>query len=209
MITALFFVVALGQSQQVNCRSYYVGNILYTSCDGQPPRPATPPARIDPTIPMQVETPKIDNPLDVMLKAEQLRALRQQNNANAAAPSAKPPTAEATTRRDGNLWRKTPEGTRAAIAAGVLIGVSEVSWVLLGNDKRIPGEEVGHALGAILDATDGITGSQLADGMTAFYDDARNRHIRIDLAAVAVLSSMKGMPQQDYEAMVERFRSVK
>jgi hypothetical protein len=121
-------VAGSATAQQTNCRSYYVGNVLYTSCDGQPGRPAG----IDPSIYQKLNPPpKIDGPLDWMLKAEALKTLRLQNEAAAAARAsaanpAPPPVVPAPPPA------VPPPGTTAAseAVAGQLLAGLDGSWWL-------------------------------------------------------------------------------
>lgn len=66
-----------------NCRSYWVGSVLYVSCDGQPGQPAAvqPPRGLDPSIPLRTTMPRGTNLLDSLLKVEQIHALQEQNAA--------------------------------------------------------------------------------------------------------------------------------
>lgn len=83
MIFAVLLGVVLGLASnvqaQTNCISYYVGNVLYTSCNGQPGTPAKG-GGIDPSIPLAVKPPQIESAADWMLKAQQLRLLQQQSD---------------------------------------------------------------------------------------------------------------------------------
>lgn len=66
-------VAALAQSQ-TDCQSYFVGTILYTSCHGQPARPAV---GIDTSIYRSLQPVQID-PFGSMLKGAQLRLAEEQ-----------------------------------------------------------------------------------------------------------------------------------
>jgi hypothetical protein len=78
--------LALGAQQvPANCRTYYVGTVLYISCDGRPGQPAviqpSPRVGLDPSIPLGVKPAPATSILDSLLKVEQIRALQQQTEA--------------------------------------------------------------------------------------------------------------------------------
>lgn len=52
----------------------------------------------------------------------------------------------------------------------------------------------------------GVTNSQIADGLDAFYKDYRNRSIKVHDAVWLVVNSIAGKPQRDLDEMIESWR---
>ncbi len=52
----------------------------------------------------------------------------------------------------------------------------------------------------------GVTNAQLSDGLDSFYEDYRNRRIRVDHGVWLVLNEISGKPKDDMDRMIENWR---
>ena len=99
--------------------------------------------------------------------------------------------------RSGNWWRDLPELERVLYATGLMDGIYA--------EERVQGADASYfAMSAQLGE---VTAGQLADGITAFYRDYRNRQIRVALALFPVVASIHGTTPEQIESLVISLRS--
>jgi hypothetical protein len=116
--------------------------------------------------------------------------------------------------RDGNWWRTLTVSERNMYMTGFFDGME------LGHNFSIwdfagPKENEACLVQTLksYDSFKGkysqnVTNDQLADGLTTFYSDYRNRSIRIHDAVWLVLNSIAGTPQEKLDKMIEGFRKT-
>jgi hypothetical protein len=115
--------------------------------------------------------------------------------------------------RDGNWWRELSATQRtmyvAAFFDGMDLGCDFSSWGLQSDDGHIDPSVAGavKSFNKMMDAyTKNVTTLQIADGLTKFYEDYRNRKIQIAKAVWLVLNAISGKSEQEMEKMTESFR---
>ena len=117
-------------------------------------------------------------------------------------------------RRDGNWWRAETEATRTVYVVGFFdgleLGHNFSFWATKTADGKMDMEAASKALTSFLEYKDkylkNVKSGQLADGLTSFYEDFRNRSITISDAVWIVLNSIAGKPQTELDKMIENFR---
>ena len=113
--------------------------------------------------------------------------------------------------RDGNWWLSMPSAAKPSYIVGFLDGM-ELGYVfsLQNPDVRQKFECVSAVMHSYNQGTlkyfDNVTAAQLVDGLNAFYNDYKNRRIRIPQAMQAVVNGIAGMSEQDLKTMIENFR---
>ncbi len=122
------------------------------------------------------------------------------------------PTArdQANDRRDGNWWRAQSVNTRYAFMTGFLDGLylgNDFSYWGLTNSKGECVEPIAKSFSDnITKFVSGVTNAQLSDGLDSFYEDYRNRRIRVDHGVWLVLNEISGKPKDDMDRMIENWR---
>lgn len=116
--------------------------------------------------------------------------------------------------RDGNWWRNQTEEQKTMYTTGFFDGTSlghEFSFWNFANTK----EKEACAADAVESFKtywqkygQNVTNIQIADGLTTFYSDYRNRSILIPDAVWLVLNSIAGTPQVELDKMIENFRKT-
>jgi hypothetical protein len=116
-------------------------------------------------------------------------------------------------RRDGNWWRELTVSQRSNYMTGFFDGMD------LGNnfsfwgmpetngklDPSVAG--AGKSYSTMIDKyMKDVTNGQVADGVTKFYEDYRNRKIIISNAVWLVLNSIAGKSDDEMEKMTQNFR---
>lgn len=120
--------------------------------------------------------------------------------------------AQESTSRDGSWWRGLPVDDRVTYVVGFLDGMelgNEFShWQMSDSEKKIGC--AGVAVNSYNQMTNKylgkVTAGQLADGLTNFYEDYRNRSILIHGAVWLVLQSIGGVPKDALEKSIESWR---
>jgi hypothetical protein len=116
-------------------------------------------------------------------------------------------------RRDGNWWRELTTPQRESYLTGFFDGMD------LGNDFSYWGmmDDSGKTDASVAGAVKSynimldkylkdVTNVQLADGLTKFYEDYRNRKIMVPKAAWLVFNAISGKSQEEMDKMTESFR---
>jgi hypothetical protein len=112
-------------------------------------------------------------------------------------------------RRDGNWWRQQPQMVKVVYIVGFFDGMelgSDFSfWKYMDDEtlmaktaasyREYNGKYFGH-----------VTSGQLADGLDNFYQDYRNRQIRLQHAVWLVVNAIAGTPQAELDKMIENWR---
>jgi hypothetical protein len=103
------------------------------------------------------------------------------------------------TRRDGNWWRTQSNVTKYDYMTGFIdgleLGHNFSYWKLI--------EKNGNCASLVTDSYDthlnkyltNVTNGQVADGLTSFYEDYRNRRILVSRAVWLVLNEIAGTPK--------------
>jgi hypothetical protein len=94
--------------------------------------------------------------------------------------------------RNGNWWRNVPEHARTWYALGLLDGVSSAEWL-----RMLPGKRYDPQALRLQRTLKPVGSGQLADGLTVFYDDFRNRNIPAPCAVWLVTLAINNAPSQD------------
>jgi hypothetical protein len=117
-------------------------------------------------------------------------------------------------RRDGNWWRSLAERSKAPYMVGFLDGMvlgerfsywgtADKSGV---NDTVLSGGAAKSYVAMQEKYLKNVTNTQIADGLTEFYEDYRNRTIDIPSAVWLVLNMINGTPEKEMRMMIESHR---
>ena len=118
-------------------------------------------------------------------------------------------------RRDGNWWRARPRATKLAYLVGFFDGMELGErfsyWGLPQKDGKM-----NPATGDIGESYDkmysqyikNVTSGQMVDGVDKFYEDYRNRSIRIYDALWIVANMISGKSDAEMQTMIESFRKL-
>ena len=117
------------------------------------------------------------------------------------------------TRRDGNWWRDQTRSEQAMYMVGFFdgmeLGHNFSYWELpLKDGKRDPvSVMILNSYSTMMEKyLKDVTNTQIADGLTKFYEDYRNRTILIQNAVWLVLNAIAGKSDKDMQIMIENFR---
>jgi len=117
-------------------------------------------------------------------------------------------------RRDGNWWRGQSEYARTVYVTGffdgILLGNSFSYWGFV-HDGKTDNQSAFSAVNESFEQYYGrylrdVTNAQLADGLTTFYSDYRNRRILISNAIWLVLNEISGKSEDEMKKMIENWR---
>ena len=171
-------------------------------------------AQIDPTIPLRVKTPQIQDPMETYRRAEEIRNLqlrnqqiqeqiRLQDEANRRAREAAPPTPQAPTLRpamstdrtlgilNGRFWQSASETARLYY----LVGFNDATAALAKDDLR---ERVSAGSATFAEKM------KFVDG---FYADPANAAIPVLDALIVFTAKLNGFLPDSLEALTAWFRS--
>jgi hypothetical protein len=119
--------------------------------------------------------------------------------------------------RNGNWWRTHEKNEQVMYVIGILDGM------VIGKDFSYWGlPDVKNNPAAAASAVDGlgsfrkmystyvkdITAGQLADGLSVFYEDYRNRSIQLSDSVWLVLNSISGKSDAEMQKMIENYRKA-
>lgn len=115
------------------------------------------------------------------------------------------------TRRDGNWWNQQPLVARAiyliGFGDGLELGKNFSVWDLVDSKNTSCATKAMQSFEQNkLRFLSHVKTDQVADGVTAFYSDYRNRSILIHEAVWIVLNSIAGTPQTEINKMIENAR---
>jgi hypothetical protein len=116
-------------------------------------------------------------------------------------------------RRDGNWWREQSRLTQNNYVVGFFdgmpLGSSFSWWGMPKKDGNInPAAEVAvESFNMYFEKYfSNLTNGQVADGVTAFYEDFRNRKILMKDAVWIVVNMIAGKSEDEIKTMTESFR---
>jgi hypothetical protein len=103
------------------------------------------------------------------------------------------------TRRDGNWWRTQSEASHynyiTGFMDGTILGYNFSYWNFVHTDAKCA-DLVHDSYNSLASQYfKNVTNDQLADGLTKFYEDYRNRRIAADDAVWLVLNEIAGTPK--------------
>ena len=115
-------------------------------------------------------------------------------------------------RRDGNEWRSYTENGKSYFVIGFFDGMSLGNnmsyWGIRDKDKN--SNSVVDVFEYYNDYLDNqftnVTNAQIVDWLNEFYDDFRNRKIRIIFAVWLVVNEIAGEPKEEMEKMILDYR---
>lgn len=116
--------------------------------------------------------------------------------------------------RDGNWWRELNAPQKAMYVTGFFDGMelghrfSYWGFAPVATKENMPGiEKVANSYAKMkLRYMTNVSSGQVADGLTQFYEDYRNRSISIDEAVWLVANSIAGTPEAKMKELIESFR---
>ena len=114
-------------------------------------------------------------------------------------------------RADGNWWREETPSFRVAFMSGYVMGENVGQMNLAkGLLNDMPGRPCTTLVSDRVmkggPSFGNMTIGQLVDGATAFYDDYRNRAIKIQFALQFVVFASTGTPKEQLDKMIEEAR---
>ena len=120
--------------------------------------------------------------------------------------------ADSSRNRDGNWWRTLTVSERNVYMTGFFdgthLGHMFSYWDLVETREKTScfSDTVKSFKTYSEKYAQNVTNDQIADGLTVFYSDYRNRSIRISDAVWLVLNTIAGTPQEKLDKMIENFR---
>lgn len=116
---------------------------------------------------------------------------------------------EANTVRDGNWWVEQDEVSKLCYIVGFFDGM-ELGHAFSYWDLPKGGEEVSKVVASydshVTKYLSGVTNTQLVRGLDVFYEDYRNRRIRVHMGIWLVMNEISGKSKEEMQKMVESFR---
>jgi hypothetical protein len=113
-------------------------------------------------------------------------------------------------RRDGNWWRGVPPEQRSAYVLGLLDGTHlghEFSyWRSVESGKLLEFQRLDSFAQYADKYLSKVRSDQLSDGLDTFYDDYRNRGIKVRDATWLVLNAIAGTPAASLQKTIESYR---
>lgn len=118
--------------------------------------------------------------------------------------------AQETERRDGNYWRQMDNPSKGYFVLGILdgmeLGENISRWALETHSPS--NKKVEESLRTYNKDFRNVSNLQICDGLDSLYSDYKNRSILIWEGAYLVVQSIKGIPQEIYEKMLEDYRKL-
>jgi hypothetical protein len=117
-------------------------------------------------------------------------------------------------RRDGNWWRGLTTSERFMYVTGFFDGMDLGNnfsyWGIKNKDGVIDLPVARRAMSSYDEYSakffKEVTNSQVGDGLSAFYEDYRNRTIRVSDAVWLVVNSIAGKSDEEMKPLIENFR---
>ena len=114
--------------------------------------------------------------------------------------------------RDGNWWRQQGYGVQLAYVTGFFDGMELGKNFSCWNFINDPSKK--RCLEAVINSFyeylhkyfSNITNDQIVDGLNAFYEDFRNRKIRLDNGVWIVVNEIAGKSEKEMKKMIENWR---
>jgi hypothetical protein len=121
------------------------------------------------------------------------------------------PCLAANTRWDGNWWQGLGEIQRVFYVVGLFdgmqLGNNFSQWCMTDAEKKSCQYAALQSFGKCMDKNAAnITAGQVKDGLDKFYEDYRNRQIKVYNAAWIVFYSTTGVSQAEIDKMTESWR---
>jgi hypothetical protein len=124
--------------------------------------------------------------------------------------------AQPNSRRDGTWWNERSVGEKYSYVTGFFdgmeLGHKFSYWGLLDETKDDNQQSscVTKSFDSYKNYGDKffneVTSSQVADGLTEFYKDYRNRSIRVNDGVWVVVNTIAGTPQEKIDSLVQNLR---
>lgn len=118
--------------------------------------------------------------------------------------------ATAQSQRNGNWWLSIAYSYRGAYITGLFDGknVAETFIVnsLKNDGKQINAIDVSMVCGKLDGVFGNVTSGQLADGLSSFYSDYRNRKILVEDAIPVVIGEIDGVSEKILKESTENLR---
>lgn len=114
--------------------------------------------------------------------------------------------------RDGNWWTGQEDAVKNIYIQGLMAGVELGGFIsvasLSNQPEKLPCQHAVEEswLGYMDKYFDHVTAGQIEDRLDTFYADHRNGGIKVHLAVWVVVNKMAGTPEQEINAMTEKFR---
>ena len=126
-------------------------------------------------------------------------------------PAAYKSEAQESNRRDGTWWRGLSVSDRLLFVVGFMDGMDlggDFSyWGMSSASSKACAGAASESYGEMVNKYfANTTSGQLADGLTDFYEDYRNRSILIHGAAWLVVQGIAGVPKDELEKSIESWR---
>jgi hypothetical protein len=118
--------------------------------------------------------------------------------------------AQGATAQDGNWWRTINDSDHLIVLAGFVNGMELGNflsfWGSDGSHSGCTAETVGTYLKAGKRYFSAVSLGQLRDGVDDFYNDYKNRSIRLYAAVWLVAQSIGGVPKEQLDKDIEQWR---